>query len=322
MENKQAIQATELKEALLNDNKEIIGGVLNNKRPYAVWLARKYDLDDPENVASDAIAHILTNINSVKWEEKDSPENYIFKAIKYYVIDQVKLRKVRFSGLMEKELSEIDGTPPDYEDWQKQDYKHSSHGIWVKGEVGTSPQNQPKYPVLRHLMRYFNVPSLTDFIKGWEHQEPIDYNRAKKQYMRTKSLVDALPSSIARERMTKYLIGLSPTQIANQGGVYKQAVWKMITPYLRLWKWDKMKVERVRMLWLVFALRDIGRKALQKRCASHTALSPIDSRNDYLERLYKLIVEDARTKAYFGDLPKDDIVHLDRLLEGLSWFFM
>jgi hypothetical protein len=184
------------------------------------------------------------------------------------------------------------------------------------------PESDIKHPLLRALIIY------TSFGMNWEmsiedeekeeQREKAMWRMVRHEYRVSKNRVNKLPDKV-KARMEKYLYGYSESEIAMQEGVKtRQAISYMLATTLRKWGWNNEKIKKLRIIWLISTLADIGEQMRDERrkCWERSVVKQ-DKLKAYHECLYQRITNgDIRTKLLY-DMTMDDIVKLDDFLPRL-----
>ncbi len=115
------------------------------------------------------------------------------------------------------------------------------------------------------------------------------------------ALINGIPGLREQEIIRYYFYGFSVTNIAVEFSVTKPYVSKVIRKWLSSWGWDKLQVERDRIILLTHYLA--------------TACSKVEARIDRKKQqpvdiLYRNIIKAPETKAYFSDLRESDSLAL------------
>lgn len=128
-----------------------------------------------------------------------------------------------------------------------------------------------------------------------------------QRYKRIVALINEIPGLREQEIIRYYFYGFSVTNIAVEFSVTKPYVSKVIRKWLSSWGWDKLQVERDRIIFLTHylatAYSKVAARIVQKKQPSYR---PLHSDKRVADILYRNIIKATETKAYFSDLRESD----------------
>lgn len=324
MDSSQKLENKKLGDALLNDDREAIGSYLEKLRSVVEWEARKCSLDDPEGIASQVIMETLDKIPNVNWQNISSPKGYLFIMCKRAVINKARKRVTRPSTLTTKEIADFEGIPSLAESKDSKEELGGWSVKWIMDKVWLKPSStkRPKHKVVQKLADY--VYSYLPFWKSVGVEKIIKGEEALAWQE-----VATLVNPVERRRLKKHIYGFRPVDIKSEEGVSLEAVSRTIRTCLSKLKWDRKRVNDVRMAALYVALSDIYKEVARKKYRIHERRIvdyPTDGDEAFIHAFHRAIVNDPRTTAHFRRLPEDatrevlGLVIIDSLLEMRSFW--
>lgn len=122
-----------------------------------------------------------------------------------------------------------------------------------------------------------------------------------QEYKLVTSLIDGVPGLGEKGVIRQYLYGLSVGKIAARLDVTNSYVSKTVNKWIKAWGWDKLRVEKVKIILLTYSLAEIYSSYEPKTTNGYSINRNIDSKS-----LYDAIKSNPKTEAYFSDLKESD----------------
>lgn len=233
----------------------------------------------------------------------DHPMSYVKRLIHNAIIDYSRTHKeeVVSEEEIKGELAWIDESMGYFGEDEKADEPVAAwHGFKVrsfsKGERTTLAY--PEHGWLRALQSsrysdwFFADMSKTACNERWA------------RYKLIVALIENIPSLSEQKIVKHFLYGHRVTDIAKELDVSKAYVSKVVTKWLKSWGWDRLQVQRDRIILLTHYLATTYSRvkaridlAVSRRYAKERELA---------DKLYRNVIKATETKAYFSDLQESD----------------
>lgn len=276
-------------------------------------------LNAPPDAVEKAIGKAIDWLGGTEPFRVNSPRSYAKRLVRNAIIDYGRTHKEEMVSEEEikGELAWIDESMRYFgedEDSNEQARDSSWHGVKVGRNVmgrdflKLPTIHYPEHGWLRAL-RPENLARCADwFFVG---RSKNDCDKRWSQYKLTMALIENIPSLREQQIIKYFLWGYSTTGIAKELDVSKAYVSKVITKWLKSWGWDKLQVDRNRIILLTHYLATTYSKVSKVKVRIDLAVSRgcADER-ELADMLYRNVTKATETKAYFSDLRESDSLGL------------
>jgi hypothetical protein len=275
------------------------------------------ELLDGENI-EEAVSKARDKV--IDWMRSDAafrvnhPMAYARKLVHNAVIDYARTNKERAipEDQIKEDLAWIDegmGYFGGDEEANEPTMKGGWHGVEVSQDhVGRDILKLPTihYPEHRWLraLQSSNLARCADWFFVGRRRN--DINKRWAQYKLIMALIENIPGLREQHIMKHFLWGYRATDIAREYEVNKAYVSKVVNKWLRSWGWDKVQVERNRIVLLTHYLATLLTGYYKTKAKTYRKLNR--ELNDRMEAL-------VRRKWDTGRLTKEEDQEIDRLLE-------
>jgi hypothetical protein len=347
----------ELLGALISNDSSRFNQVISRLEASARHIANELlDGENIEEAVSKARDKLIDWLRSDTAFREDYPFAYAEKLVCNAVIDYARTNKemVISRDQIKEDLAWLDERMGYFSEDERNDDQEDTggwHGIEIseailgKDLLKLPAIHSPEHRWLRALGPS-NLAHCADwfFAGRWRS----DMNKRWSQFKLIMALIENIPGLREQQIMKHFLWGYRATDIADEYDISKAYVSKVIGKWLKSWGWNRVQVERNRIVLLTHYLaasfkvyykpvlkiytelddkidalvrrkwdnrrltkeEDQELDRLLEECHTKTRLEHIEEERRLCDKLYRSVTKATETKAYFSDLQESDSLGL------------